>query len=175
MLYIVLGIIMVFWAWMQAAAGQLQKHKKEARAQWVRVDALLKTRAEYILELLTLAHESGLESDDLFAEIYELEGGYCASCDREVISACAENVTPLLDRLLELTEGFRPLRENEQYREITSGLADLEEEVEIQSERYNHYIDLYNRHREKPVLRPQMVILGAIPLKGIHIERGNKN
>ena len=28
MLYVILGIIMVFWAWMQAAMGQLQKHKK---------------------------------------------------------------------------------------------------------------------------------------------------
>ena len=173
MLYIILGIIMVFWAWMQAAMGQLQKHKKEARAQWIRVDALLKTRSEYVLALLNLAHEKGLEADNLMADLYELEGGYCKSDDREVISACAESATPLLDRFLEMADSYAPLEEDEEYNELAVRLKDLEDEIETQSDRYNHFIDLYNQHREKPALRPQVAILGAIPLKGIHLRSIN--
>ncbi len=171
MLYIILGIIMVFWAWMQAAMGNLQKHKKDARAQWVRVDALLQTRSQYILELLEMANEKGLEATDLLAEIYELGGGYCKSDDREIISAYAENVTPLVDQLLALAH--TKLNEDEAFRELENNLTELEEEIEIQSNRYNHFIDRYNEHRERPSLRLQIAILGAIPLKGIHI-RSNK-
>lgn len=171
MLYIILGIIMVFWAWMQAAMGNLQKHKKDARAQWVRVDALLQTRSQYILELLELANEKGLGATELLAEIYELGGGYCKSDDREIISACAENVTSLVDQLLAQVHSTE--NEDEAFRELENNLAELEEEIEIQSNRYNHFIDLYNEHRERPGLRLQIAILGAIPLKGIHI-RSNK-
>ena len=169
MLYVIFGILMVFWAWMQAAMGKLQKYKKDARAQWVRVDALLRTRSQYILELLALADEKGLDAGELLAEIYELGGGYCRSDDREVISACAEDVTPLLDQLLVLAYGYQPLKEDEAFHELDSSLTELDDEIEIQSDRYNHFIDLYNQHREKSSVHLQMMILGAIPLKGIHI------
>jgi hypothetical protein len=173
MLYVILGIVMVFWAWMQAAMGQLQKHKKDARAQWVRVDALLQSRSQYILELIGLADEKGLEARELMAAIYELGGGYCRSDDREVISACAENVTPLADELLQLAHGYPALADSEEFLELEGGLKELEEEIEIQSDRYNHFIDLYNAHREKPGIRLQIAILGAIPLKGIHLRPKN--
>ena len=173
MLYVILGIVMVFWAWMQAAMGQLQKHKKDARAQWVRVDALLQSRSRSILDLLELADEKGLEARDLMAAIYELGGGYCRSDDREEISACAESVTPLTDELLALAHGYAALAEDEAFRELEDSLAELEEEIEIQSGRYNHFIDLYNTHREKPGIRLQIAILGAIPLKGIRLRPQN--
>jgi len=171
MLYIILGIIMVFWAWMQAAMGKLQKHKKDARAQWVRVDALLQTRSQFILELLELADEKGLDAGDLLAEIYEQGGGYCKSDDREIVSACAENVTPLVDQLIALAHPA--MNEDEAFQRLEENLAELEEEIEIQSNRYNHFIDLYNEHRVKPSIRIQIAILGAIPLKGIHIRSEN--
>ncbi len=173
MLYIILGIIMVFIAWMQAAMGNLQKHKKDARAQWVRVDALLKTRSQYILELLETADEKGLEEADLLAEIYELGGGYCQSEDREIISEYAENVTPLVDRLLTLAHGYPDLKDDRRFRELEENLTELEEEIDVQSEKYNRFIGLYNEHRLKPGIRPQIAILGAIPLKGIHIRHNN--
>lgn len=170
MLYVILGIIMIFWAWMQAAMGKLQKHKKDAREQWVRVNALLQTRARYILELLELADENSLDESDLLAEIYELGGGWCPSDDREIISDCAEKVTPLADRLLEKIHASS-LKEEEAFLTLESNLAELEEEIEEQSSRYNHFIALYNQHRESPGIRLQIKILGAIPLKGIDINQ----
>lgn len=172
MMYIILGIVMVFWAWMQAAMSKLQKYKKEARAQWIRVDALLQTRAQYILGLLELVDHKGLEAGELLADIYDLGGGWCRSDDREVISECAEKVTPMVDRLLEMAHKDPALSEDDTFRELESNLADTEAEIEVQSERYNHSIDLYNEHRERPAIRPQIMILGAIPLRGIHIRSG---
>lgn len=170
MLYVILGIIMIFWAWMQAAMGKLQKYKKDAREQWVRVNALLQTRARYILELLELADENGLDESDLLAEIYELDGGWCQSEDREIISACAEKVTPLVDRLIAKIH-TSSLKGDERFLALESSLTELEEELEIQSSRYNHFIDLYNQHRESPGIRLQIKVLGAIPLKGIDINQ----
>lgn len=169
MLYIILGIVMVFWAWMQAAMGKLQKYKRDARTQWVCVDALLKSRSQYILELLALSDEKGLEVRELLVGIYELGGGYCRTDDREVISACAENVTPLVDQLLALAYRCPALKEDEEFQELEYNLTELEKEIKIQSDRYNHFIDLYNEHRENPGIRRQVSILGAKPLKGIHI------
>ena len=169
MLYIVLGIIMVFFAWMQAATSKMQKFKNQARSHWVRIDASLQTRAQYLLGLLEIADENGFGDSDLMAEIYEMGGGYCKSEDREVISQCAENATPLIDRFLELTQGNAALESNEDFQELTTNLVELEEEIEIQSERYNHSIDLYNEHLANPRLRLQFMILGPPQLKGIHL------
>ena len=118
MLYIILGIVMVVFAWMQAAFGKMQKFKNDARVQWVRIDALLQTRSQFILKILEFADENGLEAGELLAEIYELGGGYCKAEDREVISACAENVTPLLDKLIELIDGNAQLKDNTDYLEL---------------------------------------------------------
>lgn len=173
MWYIILGFVMIVFAWMQAAYGKLQKHKVDARGQWVRIDALLQTRSQYILRILELCEEAGLAAGDLLADIYDLGGGYCKSRDREDISVSAEKVTPLIDRLLSLAKEHAPLENNEEFGELKSNLAELEEEIDFQSDRYNHFIDLYNEHREKPSLRLQVTILGAIPLKGIHLRPEN--
>ena len=169
MLYVILGIIMVFLAWMQAAYGKMQKYKNEARNQWVRIDALLQTRSQYILQLLELIGEYELDKGEVPAEIYELGGGYFKSEDREIISEYAEAVTPLMDSLLELTDKHSNLNADPAYLELKTELAEIEEEIDLQSERYNHSIDLYNRHIESPGLKLQIALLGAPHLKGIHI------
>ncbi|MEL7656861.1 MAG: LemA family protein [Bacillota bacterium] len=170
MLYIILGIAMVIYAWMHAAFGKSQKFKNEARNQWVRINALLQTRSQYILAMLELAHENDIQAGDLLAEIYELGGGYCKADDREIVSEYAENVTPLLDQLLELAERNSSLAENKDFQELKENLAELEEEIEIQSSKYNHFIDLYNEHLSNPKYKLQFIILGAPTLKGIHIK-----
>ncbi|MDF2656556.1 MAG: LemA family [Bacillota bacterium] len=169
MLYIILGIIMVFLAWMQAAYGKMQKFKNEARTQWVRIDSLLQTRSRYVLQLLETAGDYGLDAADLLAELFDLGGGYCKSDDREVISAQAEAATPLIDKLLALAGRSLDIKDDPAYLEIKNTLQEVEEEIELQSERYNHSIDLYNRHIETPSLRLQFSLLGAPHLKGIHI------
>jgi hypothetical protein len=123
---------------------------------------------------LELIDEKGLEAGDLPAEIYELGGGWRKSDDREVISECAEKVTPLVDRLLALAREYPALSKDAAFRDLERNLADTEEEIELQSGRYNHFIDLYNAHRERPAIRPQIMILGAIPLRGIQIRPGNR-
>lgn len=170
MLYIVLGTVMVFYAWLHAAFGKMQKYKNDARKQWVRVDALLQTRSQYILELLELANGNDIEARGLLAEIYDLGGGYCNADDREIISECAEKVTPLLDQLLEIAERTPALAENEDFQELKENLSELEEEIEIQSSRYNHSVDLYNEHLSNPRYKLQFAVLGAPTLKGIHIK-----
>lgn len=171
MLYIIIGVIVVFFAWMQAATGKMNKYKNQARSQWVRINASLQTRSQYILELLELADESGLDAEDQMAEIYELKGGYSNSDDREVISERAEKVTPLLDQFLESAKQNAMLESSEEFQELKDELAELEEELELQSERYNQSIDLYNKHLEKPGLRLQFIILGPPHLRGIHIRK----
>jgi len=173
MLYIILGIIMVFFAWMQAAFGKMQKFKNEARTQWVRVDALLQTRSHLILKILELADEFEVKERDLLAEIYELEGGYCKSNDREVVSECAEKITPLLDRMLQLIDQYPQLADNEEFRELKEDLLELEDEIDVQSSHYNKFINLYNSHLANPSLRLQFAILGAPVLKGLHIRPEN--
>ena len=86
MTYIILGIIMVVYAWMHLAYGMLQKNKKDARIQWVRINALLQTRSDYILKLLELladddfgvvkkydALEDNQEIQELISDLIELE------------------------------------------------------------------------------------------------------
>ncbi|QOX64248.1 hypothetical protein FRZ06_13315 [Anoxybacterium hadale] len=169
MLYIILGIIMVFLAWMQAAYGKMQKYKNEARTLWIRIDSLLQTRSQYILQLLELADDYGLKAAELLSELFDLGGGYCKSDDREVTSAQAEAATPLIDKLLLLADDSVDMKEDSSYLELKNELKDVEEEIELQSEKYNQFIDLYNRHIETPSLRIQFSILGAPHLKGIHI------
>ena len=171
MFYIILGIIMVFLAWMQAAYGKMQKYKNEARTQWIRIDSLLQTRAQYVLQLLELADEYGLDAGDLLAKLFDLGGGYSKSDDREIVSEQAEEATPLIDKLIQQADSNVDMKDDSAYLELMTELKEVEEEIELQSERYNHFIDLYNRHLETPSLRLQFSILGAPHLKGIHIAK----
>ncbi|MBR0598195.1 LemA family protein [Clostridiales bacterium BAD-6] len=170
MMYIILGIIMVIFAWMQLAYGRLQKHKNDARTQWTRIDALLQSRSQFILRLMELAESHDFEDRELLAEMYDLQGGYIDSTDRELISESAETVTPLLDRFLHQTKEHPALWENEEFMELVQELSEMEEEIQLQSSKYNQFIDLYNEHRQKPSLKYQIAILGAMPLRGIHLK-----
>lgn len=172
-MYIVLGIIMVVFAWMQAAYAKLKLYKSEARSEWIKIDALLQTRSSYILRFLEIANEYGFENRGLLSEMFDLDGGYCDSDDREVVSAKAEAITPLLDRLFDETREYQDLEGNTEFQELKAELKELEEDIANQSIRYNNNIDLYNNHRKKPSLKPQIAILGAIPLKGFHIRSYN--
>ena len=171
MVSIILGIVMVVYAWMHLAYGMMQKHKNDARAQWIRVNALLKTRSDYILKLLALLSDSGFEDRELLAEIYELDGGYSQSDDREVVSAKAESVTPLLDQIFVIVKKFDQIIDNKEIQELISELFDIEDNIIFESAKYNKSIDLYNVHREKPSLKLQVAILGATKLKGFYIRQ----
>lgn len=169
MMYIILGVIMIFFAWMQAAYAKLKLYKNEAREAWVRIDALLKTRSAYILRLLELAAEHGFNDRELLSEMFDLDGGYAHSDDREEVSARAEAITPLLDQLFDGARDWQALAENVEFQERKTDLLELEEDIAGQSMKYNNSVNLYNNHREKPSLKLQMAILGAIPLKGFYI------
>lgn len=169
MVYIILGTVMIIYAWMHLAYGMMQKHKNEARAQWIRINALLQTRSDYVLKLIALLHDNGFEDSELLAEIYDLDGGYSQSNDREIISARAEDVTPLLDQLFEEVKQDGRLDKNKDIQELISELIDLEDNIKFESTKYNKNIDIYNAHRQKPSLKLQVSILGAVPLRGFYI------
>lgn len=171
MLYVIFGIIMVVFAWMQMAFGLLQKHKNDARTQWIRIDALLQTRSAYILELLELVDNDDYEERELLADIFELNGGYSQSDDREVVSAQAEAVTPLLDKLIEVTKKYGVLQDNKEIQELIHELYEIEENIIFESVKYNQSVGLYNQHRDKPSVKLQVAILGAPQLKGFHIRQ----
>ena len=169
MVYIILGTVMIIYAWMHLAYGMMQKHKNEARAQWIRINALLQTRSDYVLKLIALLHDNGFEDSELLAEIYDLDGGYSQSNDREIISARAEDVTPLLDQLFEEVKQDGRLDKNKDIQELISELIDLEDNIKFERTKYNKNIDIYNAHRQKPSLKLQVSILGAVPLRGFYI------
>lgn len=171
MMYIVLGVVMIVFAWMQAAYAKLKLYKNEAREAWVRIDASLQTRSEYIFRLLELAEEQDFPNRELLSDMFDLDGGYAHSDDREDVSASAEAITPLLDRLFDEARDWAGLADNAEFQERKADLLELEEDIADQSMKYNNSINLYNKHREKPSLKLQMAILGAIPLKGFHIRR----
>jgi len=75
-----------------------------------------------------------------------------------------------LDRLLELADRNPALGEVEAFQDLKLNLTELEEDIEIQSSRYNHSIDLYNEHLSNPRYKLQFAILGAPALNGIHLK-----
>lgn len=161
---------MVFFAWMQMALGKLQKYKNQARAQWTRIDAMLQSRAGYVIRLLEIAEKYGFHDRNLMAEIYDLSGGYVESSDREVVSEGAEKVTPLLTRFLALTGQLPAMAEDEEALGLKNDLFELEDEIMALSETYNQAINAHNAHRAKPSLKFQIAILGAIELREFHMK-----
>ncbi len=170
MLYVVFGVIVVVFAWLQAAYGKMQKYKKQARSQWIRIDGLLQTRSQYILKMIQLAHESGMKSA-ILGDIYELDGGYRSYEDREDSSAFAEQIAIKISEFLLETKQIESLKANEEFQELEDDLIELSEDLILQCDRYNQWIDLYNQHIQKPNLRVQISILGAPALKGIDLEK----
>lgn len=164
MFEIIIGIILVIVGWLQFAYGKLMRFKREARTSWVRIEVMIRARAEALLELLTLLDEKGIQEPEM-AEIFEMDGGYRPSEDREEISTLAEEVTPYAYSL------FKKCRDAGMLEEEIQEIEEMDEELEKMAEGYNRSIHSHNDIIGWKKYRLQIMILKPQVLKDFVLHR----
>lgn len=164
MFEIIIGIILVIVGWLQFAYGKLMRFKREARTNWVRIEVMIRARAEALLELLTLLDEKGIQEPEM-AEIFEMDGGYRPSEDREEISTLAEEVTPYAYSL------FKKCRDAGMLEEEIQEIEEMDEELEKMAEGYNRSIHSHNDIIGWKKYRLQIMILKPQVLKDFVLHR----
>lgn len=164
MFEIIIGIILVIVGWLQFAYGKLMRFKREARTNWVRIEVMIRARAEALLELLTLLDEKGIQEPEM-AEIFEMDGGYRPSEDREDISTLAEEVTPYAYSL------FKKCRDAGMLEEEIQEIEEMDEELEKMAEGYNRSIHSHNDIIGWKKYRLQIMILKPQVLKDFVLHR----
>lgn len=164
MFEIIIGTILVIVGWLQFAYGKLMRFKREARTSWVRIEVMIRARAEALLELLTLLDEKGIQEPEM-AEIFEMDGGYRPSEDREDISTLAEEVTPYAYSL------FKKCRDAGMLEEEIQEIEEMDEELEKMAEGYNRSIHSHNDIIGWKKYRLQIMILKPQVLKDFVLHR----
>ena len=164
MFELIIGIILVIVGWLQFAYGKLMRFKREARTAWVRIEVMIRARAEALLELLTLLDEKGIQEPEM-AEIFEMDGGYRPSEDREDISTLAEEVTPYAYSL------FKKCRDAGMLEEEIQEIEEMDEELEKMAEGYNRSIHSHNDIIGWKKYRLQIMILKPQVLKDFVLHR----
>jgi len=164
MFEIIIGIILVIVGWLQFAYGKLMRFKREARTAWVRIEVMIKARAAALLNLLELLDEKGIQEPEM-AEIFEMDGGYRPSQDREDISALAEEVTPYVYSLFEKCRAEGILEEEIQE------IEEMDEELLKMAESYNKSIYAHNDIIGWKKYRLQIMVLKPQVLKDFLLHR----
>lgn len=164
MFEVIIGIILVIVGWLQFAYGKLMRFKKEARTSWVRIEVMIRARAEALMELLELLDEKAVQETEM-AEIFEMDGGYRPSQDREDISALAEAVTPHAYSL------FKKCREAGILEEEIREIEEMDEELEKMAEGYNKSIHSHNDIIGWKKYRLQIMVLKPQVLKDFVLRR----
>lgn len=160
----VIGIVLVIVGWLQFAYGKLMRFKKEARTAWIRIEVLVKARAEALLDLLEMLDEKGVQEPEM-AEIYEMNGGYRPSQDREDISELAEEVTPFAYSL------FKKCREAGLLEDEIREIKEMDEELRKMGESYNRSIYNHNDIIGWKKYRLQILVLKPQILKDFVLDR----
>jgi len=114
--------------------------------------------------LLTLLDEKGIQEPEM-AEIFEMDGGYRPSEDREDISTLAEEVTPYAYSL------FKKCRDAGMLEEEIQEIEEMDEELEKMAEGYNRSIHSHNDIIGWKKYRLQIMILKPQVLKDFVLHR----
>lgn len=164
MFEIVVGVILVVIGWMEFAYAKLMRFKREARTNWIKVDAMLKARSRTALNLLEALRERDILEPEM-GEIFELDGGYRETEDRDIKAELSEKVTPHLYSLLnKLKVSGLVLPEIEE-------ILENDAELEKMAEKYNESIRAHNAIIDLKKYKYQIMLLRPNRLRDFELKR----
>ena len=164
MFEIVVGTILVVIGWIEFAYAKLMRYKREARNSWPKLEALIKARSGAILKLLEKVAEKGIFEEEM-EKLFDQNGGFIDSRDREKVSEAAELSTPTLYSLL---EKLKPI---EELKDEVDEILEMNDELEVMSKTYNESIKNHNNIIDMKKYKYQILLLNPEKLKDFDINR----
>ena len=136
-LYILLGILVLFGIWLMTAYNGLVKNKNLVAEGWSGIDVQLKRRADLIPNLIETVKGYAAHEDKLFRDIAELRAKSISGGSVAEQSAVGQAMSQALGRLFAIAEAYPELKADANFRDLQDKLSGIEDEIQMSRRYYN--------------------------------------
>ena len=137
MLYIILGAIVVFLAWVALAFNSLVTLKNRSKEAWADIDVQLKRRYDLIPNLVNAVKGYASHEKETFEKITEARSAAMNSQGAKEKGKSEDMLSGALKSLFAVAESYPDLKANQNFLELQTELSDTENKVQAARRFYN--------------------------------------
>ena len=161
-LFVLLGIVVVFGAFTVGMYNKLVHARNIVKDQWAQIEVHLKRRADLIPNLVeTVKGYASHEKETLDAVITARNKAVAANTPETEIKANGE-LTQALGRLFALSEAYPDLKANTNFMDLQNNLKETEDKISFARQFYN---DAVLGYKNKLEMFPSNIIAGMFGFK----------
>ena len=147
MLYVVIGIIVVFLIFIFVSYNSFIKANNKVKEAFATMDTYMKKRWDLIPNLVeTVKGYAGHEKDTL-ESIIKARSNYDDMSQNEKLSA-NEDISGQISKIMMLSESYPELKANQNFLDLSSNLTKVEDEIMNSRKYYNAVVRLFNNKVE---------------------------
>src|SRR5438094_7375850 len=162
LLFIVVGLFMVFGLWFMGAYNGLVTLRQAVKNAWAQIDVQLKRRHDLIPNLVNTVKGYAAHEKDTFERVIQARAkATSATLPADVIKAEGE-LSSAIARLLAVSESYPELKANQNFLALQEELTSTENRVAYARQFYNDNATKYNTGIQ---VFPNVIIAGMFGFK----------
>ena len=183
-LIIILGLIVVIGGWFASVNNRLVHLDEDVMSQWGNVESSYQRRADLIPNIVNTAKGyAEFEQETLIAVTEARSKATSITIDPSTATPeqmaqfqeAQAGVTSALSRLLATFERSPDLKANENFRELINELERTENRINVERNRYNETLRIYNPETRKFPTKLAASILGFHPKPYFEADAGTES
>lgn len=182
-LIIILGIVLLIGGWFTSVNNRLVQLDENVMSQWGNVESSYQRRADLIPNIVNTAKGYAEFEQETLIRVTEarskatsitVDPSNATPAQMEQFQQAQAGVTSALSRLLATFERYPDLKANENFRELINELERTENRINVERNRYNETLRIYNPETRKFPTKIIAGILGFHPKPYFEAEAGSE-
>lgn len=182
-LIIILGIVLLIGGWFASVNNRLVQLDENVMSQWGNVESSYQRRADLIPNIVNTAKGYAEFEQETLIRVTEarskatsitVDPSNATPAQMEQFQQAQAGVTSALSRLLATFERYPDLKANENFRELINELERTENRINVERNRYNETLRIYNPETRKFPTKIIAGILGFHPKPYFEAEAGSE-
>jgi LemA protein len=137
-------IIVLIGGYLMATYNGMVKKNEAINGAWSEIDNQLLRRNDLIPNLVSTVEGYATHERELFENIADARARLAGAGTIPDKMNAANELTPLLGRLLAISENYPQLKANESFNKLMDELAGTENRIAVARKRYNDWVREYN-------------------------------
>ena len=146
--WIILIVIAVIVLFIASTYNQLVVLRNKVRDQWAQIEVQLKKRFDLIPNLVETVKGYAKHEKETLKTVVELRNNTYDDLSDENKMNVNEKVSSGINKLMALKESYPELKANDQFKELSTALTKIEDEIANARKYYNAVVRLYNNKVE---------------------------
>lgn len=182
-LIVILGIVLLIGGWFTSVNNRLVQLDENVMSQWGNVESSYQRRADLIPNIVNTAKGYAEFEQETLIRVTEarskatsitVDPSNATPAQMEQFQQAQAGVTSALSRLLATFERYPDLKANENFRELINELERTENRINVERNRYNETLRIYNPETRKFPTKIIAGILGFHPKPYFEAEAGSE-